>query len=310
MSTAGEPAETYKMDTDMHNTALIQPVETGLEALSSVAAAELSDGGSSSLSELEYIGEDNEENASRSMDEDSSEESDSEAETERLEISPQKVRLLTGSTSQRRTNGDLPVKTNMLRLTSGGAQPTISRLSPSGVLSSPGHGSPISPDGQLENGVVRSPSDYAVRKRKRSDPLSEASSMSLGGEEPLNKRSHSSSIDGLAPRTLELPSIGQGGVEDDGSDSLSEVSTQSDLSATVENLPIPQDEAVPESLESLKGYISDLESEGPASDHDMVDVVDGPEDVVVKPEEIDEVAELDMEEDEGETAAKSEDECA
>lgn len=303
--------EEVNMNSNNHAGTTMTSVEPGLHTLSSVATAAMSDGGSSSLSELEYNGEDNEDLAVRSIEHDSSEGSDSEAETERLEISPEKIRTVSGTAiGQKSINGDTPTKLTSLRLVSGPSQAAVGRETPSRILSSPGQIS-ISGEGQADNELVRSSSDTAGRKRKRSGSLSDASSMSMSEEDRSSKRSNSNSSEEPAPEILDAPRDDDIAVEeddDDRSDVLSEISSQSDLTATVEDLPAPLDDPLLDPADALKDDLSDYPSDEPASDHEMLDVPEDVEDAIVKPEEVEELPELDVEEDEGEAAAKSEDE--
>ncbi len=177
---------------------------------------------------------------------------------------------------------------------------------------SPDRRSVHSPGHHFMNGIIKSPTDLAGRKRKRPGSRSVASSTSLSDREQISKRNSPKSDDeegeigkqeGLAVGEIAM-------ADEDVSDVLSDVSSQSELTATVEDILPPHDDTLLVEPAGMKDEISDSSSDEQGSDPGLAETAQI-ENIVLKPGseiEVDEAAELEADEDEGEAAVKSEDE--
>lgn len=159
--------------------------------------AAVSDGGSSSLSDLEEIPEDRQETETRdASDNDSMKENDTEAETERIDPSPRKSRKLAAEAAGKE---EFDFKSDAVdssaRIEEAIEPPEMESLSP--VLTADaiavGNDEPAIGDFEdLEGTLARE--NQSPRKRKRSSPLSELDDKDFQDSQPVRKRSASARL--------------------------------------------------------------------------------------------------------------------
>lgn len=252
-----------------------------------------SDNGSSSLSDLDEIPEDHqEEDTKSSFDGESIKDNDTEAETERIDPSPRKSRQLAAEATD---------NTAARNQTKG---PTVESSSPVIIPKDQGHtnGRSIVNDNTMsgdfvENGVG------SPRKRKRSSPLSEPDEEATQDGKPARKRSASAKL-------VDLSRSRENSVGDNDSDVAVEEAqipdNAFDRSPTEELNDGLIDDAEPESVADVDEQMELAIDQDPESARSSVEAEDGQK----TPDAMDEgppVGGTDI--DEAEMAAKTEEEC-
>lgn len=267
------------------------------ESLSYVAngRADMSDNGSSSLSDLEDVMDDNDEEDDIS-DRESSNDPDTEAETERLEISPHKIR------KHPKTNSEaLAIDATMNLGSSEHALPSLNALATASIMTQPGNSLTNHSSSESESSL--SPDDIGARKRKRTSSVVRAQ-LDLVEEGSLRKRSSSARFGiqdiGLVEHSLDDDEADSAIADDAFDDEELEHPMQGQESHEIHRT-VALGQAKEDSL--------DEEEE---SDKESVELAEV--DATIEPKlddlpEPDETVGADIEEEEPDAAAKSEDEC-
>lgn len=285
---------------------------TAIDPMLSSNLAALSDDSSSVLSEVDDGASYEDDMILERADQSSSHDIDSEAETERLEISPQKLRERELAASRDRiVNGNAvpysvsavttPLDTLLSIEETNTNQETTTLV---GRLYS------RSPENRFGNGRIQSPPELAGHKRKRTGSILGDSGLASGTHQVTgNDAIRQEEI--LADFQRDGGTSDTGIADDEGSDVLSEVSSASDLTAIPDVASFPNG-AHPVHSSPIKDNASLSSDEEINSDHGLVNL---PPDVdplpLVKPEEeleMDEAGDMEVDEEEAEVAAKSEDE--
>jgi len=260
---------------------------------------DMSDNGSSSLSDLEDVMEEND-NDEVSEREDS--ENDTEAETERLEISPQKIRKHTNTTSEA-----LAIDAMMDLVSAEIALPPLDALAAASLVVTP------SRNGLLSRSSTSSVSSESQdepmgRKRKRTSSVTRTQHGNIS-EGSLRKPSSAArfGIQDIRPRIHHLD-------EDEANSAIvDEMSDEEDLNISAPIQDSRDTEAL-EDLEQVKGDSEEDEEEDDEevdSDKESIDLV---EEEIATESKVDEIIEpgdlvgADVDEEEPDLAMKSEDE--
>lgn len=262
----------------------------------------MSENGSSSLSELEDVLEDNE--AEDLSDGQSSDEPDTEAETERLEISPQKLRKHTNTNSEA-----LAIDAMMNMGSAEVTQPTLADLAAASVIAAPtehGLGTRSSSSGSSSGTVNETLTDDPLgRKRKRTSSIARIQQDLSEDGAPFRKRSSSARF-GI--RSQDIRTTLQDHDDDDADSAVvGDASDEEELDPVV-----PLDEVlVAEPMIVSNRTKHESVDEEDDSDKDLAEPIE--EDVVTGSKvdhilEVDEAVGADLDDEEPDAAAKSEDE--